>query len=478
MGVSPEGCFRWWATMSLSLAELELVVADLRGRLVGQRVRRAYELGPVSVALDLGRAGYLILSVEPGLSRLQLSPKIRKPGRCPSFCGLVRKYLNGAVVTEVSLPRLDRVVRLDFHRGLHLVIELLGHSGQIFLVDADNRILGVHGAARRLAVGEGYVAPELARRDPGTVRFSGEDINEQVRLFYEAKEEARRLEARQRDLGRVVRRAVKKLKRLIERCDEDIEQSGDPDVLRRYGDLLLAGIGGIPPKAAWAYVPDWFAEGNRIRIPLDPALSAAQNANRYYKRAGRASRTRQFATERKATAQEHKKALEVGLSRIEGCQRLDRLEDVARELGVDSSVERREKRPGARPERSPFRRFVSRTGLSILVGKTAQDNHELTFRVARGNDLWLHVSAGAGPHVVVRSRPDGSVDQSSLQDAASLALFFATKNRLASGEVLYTRCKHVRAVKGQVGKVIPGQTKTFFVRLEESSLTRLLSEKG
>ncbi|MCD6499758.1 MAG: DUF814 domain-containing protein [Deltaproteobacteria bacterium] len=464
--------------MSLSLAELDILVPELRESLVGQRVRKAYELGAGSAALDMGRMGYLVLSVEQGLSRLHLSPQIRKPGQCPSFCGLLRKHLAGAVVTGVALPRRDRIVQIDFHRGTRLMVEMLGRSGQLLLVDGENRVLGIHGQARRLSVGATYVAPESADAKLGAVRFSLEDLNGQVRAFYEAEEGARLLEARRREVRKSLQRTIKKLNRLMSRCNADMERSGDPETLHRYGDLILASLPRIPPKTSVAEVPDWFADGEQIRIPIDPARSAAQNANRYHRLATKATRTRQIAAERRASAEEQKGLLERGLSQLEIAQSLEAVDGLAVQLGVVGSVGQSKKRVRGGSERAPFRRFESRTGMTIFVGKTAQDNQELTFRVARGNDLWLHVSAGAGPHVVVRSRQDGSVDQSSLQDAAALALFFATKNRLATGEVLYTRCKHVRAVKGQPGRVIPGQTKTLYVRLDEQSLARLLSQRG
>src|SRR5439155_231235 len=38
--------------------------------------------------------------------------------------------------------------------------------------------------------------------------------------------------------------------------------------------------------------------------------------------------------------------------------------------------------------RLPYRKFISRSGAPILVGRSARDNDALTLRVARGNDLW------------------------------------------------------------------------------------------
>jgi predicted ribosome quality control (RQC) complex YloA/Tae2 family protein len=48
-------------------------------------------------------------------------------------------------------------------------------------------------------------------------------------------------------------------------------------------------------------------------------------------------------------------------------------------------------------------------GFEVLVGRNARDNDELTFRVARPRDLWLHAAGHAGSHVIIRI-PEASAD--------------------------------------------------------------------
>src|SRR4051795_9895434 len=56
--------------------------------------------------------------------------------------------------------------------------------------------------------------------------------------------------------------------------------------------------------------------------------------------------------------------------------------------------------------RSVARRFVSPDGMTILVGRTAEDNDVLSLRLGAPQDFWLHVAAESGSHVVVRN-PEG-----------------------------------------------------------------------
>ena len=72
--------------------------------------------------------------------------------------------------------------------------------------------------------------------------------------------------------------------------------------------------------------------------------------------------------------------------------------------------------------RSVARRFESPDGFVVLVGKTAEDNDVLTFKIGAPRDFWLHVAADSGSHVVVRN-PDGvaSLPRDTAQFAAGLA---------------------------------------------------------
>src|SRR5256885_12119558 len=68
------------------------------------------------------------------------------------------------------------------------------------------------------------------------------------------------------------------------------------------------------------------------------------------------------------------------------------------------------------------RRFVSPDGLTVLVGRTAEDNDVLTFKIGTPRDFWLHVAGESGSHVLVRN-PAGldRLPPEALRFAAGLA---------------------------------------------------------
>jgi predicted ribosome quality control (RQC) complex YloA/Tae2 family protein len=121
------------------------------------------------------------------------------------------------------------------------------------------------------------------------------------------------------------------------------------------------------------------------------------------------------------------------------------------------------------------RRFVSADGLEILVGGDARENDHLTFRIARGSDLWLHAREAAGAHVVVRLPRGKSAPLETLLDAASLAAHFSRMRDAEKVDVLYVEAKLVRKTRGApAGLVLVAGGKTIRVARDAARRERLL----
>jgi predicted ribosome quality control (RQC) complex YloA/Tae2 family protein len=135
---------------------------------------------------------------------------------------------------------------------------------------------------------------------------------------------------------------------------------------------------------------------------------------------------------------------------------------------IDKGKDRQVKRQG------PFRRFTSSDGLAIYVGRNARENDELTFGLAKSDDLWLHARGTPGSHVVVRLEKGTEVLPETLRDAATLALLYSDLKKSGKGDVIYTRRKWVKKAKGQApGAVTVSQEKSVFVTLDKARLAGL-----
>lgn len=98
------------------------------------------------------------------------------------------------------------------------------------------------------------------------------------------------------------------------------------------------------------------------------------------------------------------------------------------------------------------------------MGKNARENEELTCKFAHSEDLWLHAHGTPGSHVVVRLEKGMNPPPETLKDAATLALLYSDLKKSGKGEVIYTRRKYVRKVKGGITRRCVNRKKAVYPR--------------
>ncbi|WP_420455305.1 NFACT family protein [Rubrivirga sp.] len=241
--------------------------------------------------------------------------------------------------------------------------------------------------------------------------------------------------------------AAARRQRSAEAMLDELSRPSRADRYETWGHLLMASAGGQGPGYESITLDDILGDGSPVEIPLDPARSAVENAERYYDKARRTRKARASAEARWAKVQQDAEAAADLLARVRATTTVaelralkeDEAEALARVLGArgdDGPVE-------------PFRRFPLPGGFEALVGKHARGNAHLTTRVASPHDLWLHARGVPGSHVVVK-RPGRSteVPAPTVAAAARLAAWFSTARTQSVVPVTVTERKYVRPVKG------------------------------
>ena len=268
---------------------------------------------------------------------------------------------------------------------------------------------------------------------------------------------------RQKSQGirKTVTNLCQRLRRKLAVQEKELEATADRERLRQLGDIVTANIGRITKGQTMLECEDFYDENMAvIQVPLSAILSPQQNAAKFYK-----DYTRMKNAEKELTHQ-----LEVG--RVE----LEYLESVLDELnraGVDAELEeiRQELQAGgyvrAEPGRKrmkqgklPPMRFESTDGFPIYVGRNNRQNDELTFRLARKDDIWCHASKVHGSHVIIscggQKPPDDTITQ-----AAQLAAYYAETGGGQNVPVDVTAVKQVKKLPGaKPGMVIYHTYKT------------------
>lgn len=234
------------------------------------------------------------------------------------------------------------------------------------------------------------------------------------------------------------RRLVAALKR--ERVDADeIERA------KLSGDLILAYQHMIRPGQASFEAP-WGDE--TIPIPLNPAISAIANAERFYERQRRAKRAAKALPKRRAAAEARLATLEQLAADLALAEDRPAIDAVAVELSASGLLGRSlpRKMTAAAQTGRPLS-LVSSDGITILVGRNSRQNEQVTFERGARGDLWLHARGFPGAHVVIKSA-GREVPEQSILEAARLAAWFSRARSESKVEVIVTDLRHVSRLPG------------------------------
>ncbi|HIE52700.1 MAG TPA: fibronectin-binding domain-containing protein [Armatimonadetes bacterium] len=290
-------------------------------------------------------------------------------------------------------------------------------------------------------------------------------------VFATAQRRAERLHWQQR-VRQALNSALRRAQRRRERAAAQLAAAADPEQFKIRGDLILAHYHQVQPGQEFIEVPNYYDPNlTPLRIELDPRLTPAANAERYYRQAAKARRAREQLPARIAALEEEISRLTAWREQAETASTTEELQQLWAEmapiLGGPAATKPRARRPPTRREEwlQKLERHLSRDGYEIVVGKNAIQNEALLSYVAAPDDIWLHVRGAGSGHVIIRTqgRPH-NVPPTTLEEAARLAAQHSPARHSALVPVSYTLRKYVTKVKGgSPGQVTYRHEKTLFV---------------
>lgn len=481
--------------MSLRHVELLEVVAELGGGLTGAVAQKAWAPRPRLCFLELRQVGRSILlcaSAEPGLARLSVAAaRPPSPLEPAPFQHRLRQEVVGARLAAVGAGEDDRVAWLDFDRGeqrRRLLVELKGSGGDLFLLAPDGTVLASSDTAlaSRRGLGPGAVYPgaggalseEARRLSSRLVPVPGAafPLAEAAEALHAEAAQSQRADALRRALLGPLRARLARTVRTLEKVRAEAGRGAEAEEHRRRGELLSRNLHLLRRGAPSARLVEYTSEGPReVELPLEPRRTPKEQADWHFHQYRRLLRGAEAAGRRMGELERERDEL---ARRVREVEALPDGALLAREPAV--APERPGPGPAPRPGVArPYKEFFSAKGERILVGKGSGDNDELTFKIARPHDLWLHARGVSGAHVVVPLERGAALPQELLLDAAHLALHHSGARGEPRGEVSYTFAKFVRRPKGaSPGQVTYTREKTFAVRLEPERLERLLRTRA
>lgn len=281
------------------------------------------------------------------------------------------------------------------------------------------------------------------------------------------------MEQQKRSLQGILQRVLSARRNALQQLEQGVQERTRAEQYRRWGETLLAFLPQVPKGAAEVTLPDLYgADGATVTIPLDPTLTPQQNAERYFTRARHVEQNAERLEAMRQRLMTEQMQVQDALQRLESLREPSALQALREEVaahgwfspttGVSGEVSAR---PQEDFEGKRIRVHLAPGGWQVLVGENAEANDYLVTRVAQPNDWWLHVRAGTGAHVVIRTNNNPqAVPRQVLEFAAQLAAANSPQRHSSIVPVDYTLRKYVRRPRGaQPGFVTYTHEKTLHV---------------
>lgn len=248
---------------------------------------------------------------------------------------------------------------------------------------------------------------------------------------------------------RLLDEAKTRVQALIDALERELTEADDPERWKRMADWLLAYAAQVPAGASDVTLE---TDEGPLRVSLDPHLTAVENAQRYYRRYQKARRAREEIPARLEDARSQLAFLEQLETDLALARDASEIGEVARAL-VEAGFARRSRKHVPPPPARPLT-FTTPEGYTVLVGRSARLNDEITFRRAAADDLWFHARGVPGAHVVLRSggRP---VSEETMRRVAALAAYYSAAREGGTVDVQVARVRDVRRhPSGRPGQVL------------------------
>ena len=293
--------------------------------------------------------------------------------------------------------------------------------------------------------------------------------------FYSERVRIERMKQRSNDLLKMLVNTTERLSRKLAAQREELQQCGDREQLKVYGDLISANLYNMHKGQQSVRLLNLYHDNEEIQIELDPALTPVQNAQKYYKEYHKAATAEKMLTS--LIEQGEQELLYVdsvfdAVSRTVGESELLEIRQELSEQGYIKNYKNKNKMLKSQP---PLK-YRSSDGYLIYCGRNNKQNDRLTLRDARKDDIWMHTQGFAGSHVIIVT--DGEtldeLPDRTVEEAAMIAAYNSKARDAALVPVDYTQVRNVKKPNGaKPGMVIFDHYFTLYVTPEEEKVRAL-----
>ena len=294
-----------------------------------------------------------------------------------------------------------------------------------------------------------YAAFDLTMYEGGADEvIKASSMSEVLEKFYSEKQLYVRMNQKSSDLKRVVKNLIERDSHTLDEQLQQLKKTEGRDKYRVWGELLNAFGYSAQPGDKQITVDNYYTN-EKETIPLDPTLSAQENAVKYFDRYTKLKRTAEALAVQTESVKSKLEHLESVLASINIAVSEEDLAWIRRELSQAGYIkEHAVKGKPVKLKGEPYH-YISTDGYDIYVGRNNIQNDELTFKFAVGADWWFHAKKIPGSHVVLKVKEPGEeLPDRAFEEAAALAAYYSAGREQNKVDIDYVLKKEVKKPSG------------------------------
>ncbi|MBQ5816116.1 MAG: NFACT family protein [Oscillospiraceae bacterium] len=303
-----------------------------------------------------------------------------------------------------------------------------------------------------------------------------ESIDALLDSFYSERDRLERVKQKSGDLLKTVVNISDRISRKLENQRLDLKKCADKERLRRYGDIIYANLSFIENGSSKAVLTDFYDENApQVEIALDPLLTPAQNAQKYYSDYRKADTAEKMLSSLIKSGEQELQYIDSIFDALTRAASESELAAIRSEL-FDAKYIR--KKPDKKQMKTsvPYLKYLSSDGFVILSGRNNLQNDKLTLKDSAKGDIWFHTQKIPGSHTVILTEGKNVPDKT-LEEAAIIAAYNSKARASTKVAVDYTQIKNVKKPSGaKPGMVIYETYKTAIVTPDEELVKKLISK--
>lgn len=281
-------------------------------------------------------------------------------------------------------------------------------------------------------------------------------ISSLLEHYFSTKNTVTRIRQKSSDLRRIVTNAIERNSKKYDLQLKQLKDTEKREKYKIYGELLTTYGYSAEPGAKSLTVLNYYTNED-MDIPLDPELTALENAKHYFEKYSKLKRTYEalskFIIETKEEL-EHLESIKTSLDIALLEEDLVELKEELIQYGYMKRHFTTSKGPGNKNKQNkkpkitskPFH-YISSDGYHMYVGKNNFQNDELTFNFATGGDWWFHAKGIPGSHVIVKSNGSELPDRV-FEEAGNLAAYYSKGRENEKVEIDYAEKKFIKKPSG------------------------------